>query len=444
MRKIGKGLLHPAWFMIGFWTFLYAIYFLAPINQTPPASIAGTAFVISQVLVFCIGSVLGAGGLGCSLLVQAPMTSQSLATPRIPRTMNTFFLIGISGALLSMFIKMLDLDFISLSGFAVLRAERAQQLLEATSFSSSLLSGVGFLTYPAGFIVLVLTLVLYETLPHYTRALSVLYVTVIFLLSIVTGGRSTIFITIIFLSLALYIRHCRGLSTLPRSRLIKFFILLLPIGFIGYSTLIWMVRFDFSGQSSDMFLAHADQAWGVTPTENLEALALALEQPSLVQNVVSNIFYFTQSISIIERILGMSEVPILLGTYHIDIAAAAARVFIDSDFMAQGYATLLDSNVYGFFTSAWGALYIDFGFFGSYIATLLWGVLAGVAHRHARRNIYSDGFTQYVFWTYSIMISFVSPPLGFSNSAVTLIWFILYRALGFFQENARLTRSVPH
>lgn len=439
MRR-GASLLHPAWLMIVFWTVLYAIYFVAPINQTPSISAAGTVFIASHILVFCIGSVLGSGGIGADIVAQGPATSPDAPISRTPRAINVFFLIGIFGALLSILGKVLSLDFFSLLGSAELRAERAQQLLDAVQLSSSGWSAVGFLTYPAGFVAIALTIVLYESLPRGSRVLLPIYVGLIFLLSFSTGGRSTIFVTMLFFTLAFYIRRCRGLSFFPRSRMIQLFIWSLLIGFVGYSTLIWQARNEISGQNIDEFLTHIEVNWGVTLSDSLGSSMLVLEQPGLTQNVISSVFYFTQSISIVERILEMSELPTLFGAYHIDLVAAAVRVFFDNpDFLGDGYAALLASNVYGFFTGAWGALYIDFGFMGSYVTALVWGSLAGVAHRNARKNIYLDGFTQYVFWMYSILVSFVSPPFGFSNSAVTFIWFVLYRFfVGPSQRNSRL------
>ena len=34
--------------------------------------------------------------------------------------------------------------------------------------------------------------------------------------------------------------------------------------------------------------------------------------------------------------------------------------------------------------------------------------------------------TRYVFWSYAVLISFVSPPFGFSNSFITFVWFVLF------------------
>jgi len=456
--------------MIGFWVFIYAVYFLAPIIQTPPVSLTGAAFVGSLVLVFCTSSVL-ASHWGGGFLVPASTASAAQLNVGLPRLINILFLIGISGAILSLYGKIISVEDISFCSFASLRTERAQQLLAARALSSSVLSGIGFLAYPAGFVAIVITLIRFEALPAFTRLLSIFYVPLLFLLSMVSGGRSTIFVIILFLGLAVYVRYCQGRTAIPKSQGAKSLLVILLIAFLGYSTLIWKVRAECSGQSPDAFLAHAEKAWGVKPTASLESLTRGVAQPdqvqsppdqvqsppaqvqsqpsqvlsqsSLVQSLVSSIFYVTQSLSIIERVLGMNEPPVLLGAYHIDLVAAALRASPGgSEFLAEGYSALLNSNVYGFFTSAWGALYIDFGLAGCYIATLLWGGLAGSAYRLARRNIYSGGVTQYVFWMYSILISFVSPPFGFSNSAVIFAWFLIYYLLRPQEQSTETTHLI--
>ncbi len=92
-------------------------------------------------------------------------------------------------------------------------------------------------------------------------------------------------------------------------------------------------------------------------------------------------------------------------------------------FLKHSYGVLLQANVYGFFTGAWTALYIDFNLF-SMILTLIWGYIVGRAWFHFKNypNILS-GIT-YVFSIYSIFISFVSSPFGFSNSFMIFFWLI--------------------
>ena len=286
---------------------------------------------------------------------------------------------------------------------------------------------MAFLTYPAGFVATLITLLRYEQCRRSTRRLALFYLPVVFTHSIAAGGRSPILVLIIFLAIACYLRRWYGQSAIPRSRPLKLLLFGLVGTFLAYSSVIWVVRADLAEMDTAAFLAHAEDTWGVTPSAALQAAAEALGAPNLVQTVMSSVFYFTAALSVTERILALSTSPMLLGGYQVDLVAGALRVVPGgNEFLANGYDILLDADIYGFFAGAWGALYIDFGIPGSVVAVVLWGFLAGRSHLALRRAPQSDGAALYAFWIYSVFISFVSPPLGFSNSALTFAWVLVF------------------
>jgi hypothetical protein len=253
------------------------------------------------------------------------------------------------------------------------------------------------------------------------------YLPVIFMHSIAAGGRSPILVLIIFVGLACYLRRWYGQSAIPHSRSLRILIFGLVGAFLAYSSVIWLVRSELAEMNTDAFFAHAEDTWGVTPGPALQAAAELLGAPNLVQSVMSSVFYFTGALSATERILALSASPMLLGGYQVDLVAGALRVIPGgNEFLAQGYDTLLEADIYGFFAGAWGSLYIDFGIPGSVLAVVLWGLLAGRSHLALRRAPQGDGAALYAFWTYSVFISFVSPPLGFSNSALTFTWVLVF------------------
>jgi hypothetical protein len=257
--------------------------------------------------------------------------------------------------------------------------------------------------------------------------LALLYQPIVFMHSIAAGGRSPILVLIIFVGLAIYLRRWYGQSAIPRSRPLRLLVLGLVAAFFVYSSVIWLVRSELADMNTDAFLAHADDTWGVTPSRSLSAAAELLGAPNLVQSVMSSIFYFTGALSNTERILALNTSPLLLGGYQVDLVAAAMRVIPGgNEFLARGYDTLLEADIYGYFAGAWGSLYIDFGFPGSVLAAVLWGVLAGRSQLALRRSPQGDGAALYSYWIYSVLISFVSPPLGFSNSALTLAWVLAF------------------
>ena len=423
-----RDLVHPGKLMFAFWLLVYAVYLAAPIHQEPAVSVAGLLFVWGLLTLFYVGTVLGAASV---IRRSTPAILTARPFSDLARQTGLVLSVGIVGAVLSLSEKLASIELFDLLGAAELRAERAQELLAAVQLTSPLLSGLGFLCYPAGFVGLVATMVSYETQSKSVRLLALTYISILFALTIVSGGRSTILVLIIFIGLAAYVRRYRGLPIIPRSTRLRYLLSALCILFVAYSTAIWQVRSSLNEGSHDAFFEHAELVWGVAPTKTLEDIGLALGGPSSTQSIMSTIFYFTQSVSIVERILTMSEVPVMLGAYHIDIVAAAMRAYpAATDFLADGYSELLDANVYGFFAGAWGALFIDFGLFGAAFGAVVWGWLAGRSFREARSDTEGRPTVMYVFWMYSVLISFVSPPLGFANSAITLFWFVVYCWIG--------------
>jgi hypothetical protein len=423
-----RSLFHPVWLMIYFWLFLYAMHSMAPYKPYPSITIFGTMFLVSHVCIFCLAAFCGARGLRNNISQEVKQNSFSPNNSAEYSGINLFFLISISGIIMGLFDKSSKLISISLSSIAESRSNQAQIVLDAVqSESSSILGLVSLISYPAYFVALVVTIVLYEYIPGKTRFLYFTNTLLIFLLSMASGGRSIIFVTIIFTVLALLVRKTRCNSMIPKSTGLRFIVLVTIISFIVYSSFVWKARAEVGGMHPNHFLTHIEQNWGITPSEKLVSLSNTIDNPEVIQNFVSSLFYLTQSIAITERIIAIDQTPILLGAHHIDVVAAGFRLFSDDfSFLKLGNAILLQENVYGFFTGAWGALYIDYGFWGSYLATILWGLCAGTSHRHTRRQPYSNGYILYLFWMYSILISFISPPFGFSNSAVTFVWFVLF------------------
>lgn len=422
-----KRLLHPASAMLAFWAALYALTYLGPITQRPGVSLEGFLFIGGLLSLFVLASVLGSARMRDTPRPPAIATVDAKMYLRRNNLLRWLLLIACVGGLLGMYSKLSAVDSLSLLASAALRAERAQQLLEAAQITSGAAGAVAFLTYPAGFVATLITLLRYEQCRTSTRALALCFIPIVFLNSMAAGGRSPILVLIIFVGLAIYLRRWYGFGAIPRSRPLRFLVIGLVVAFFAYSTVIWLVRSELSDMNTDAFLAHADETWGITPGRSLEALAAMLGAPNLVQSVMSSVFYFTGALAITERILAMDGPLWLLGGYHIDLAAALYRAIPGgNEFLARGYDILLDADVYGYFAGAWGALYIDFGVPGSILAVVLWGVLAGRSHRALRRLPQGDGAALYAFWIYSVFISFVSPPLGFSNSGLTFFWFLVF------------------
>lgn len=421
----------PAWLMSLYWLFLYFIYLVAPIHQTPQLTWPGLLFELTHIAFYVIGATWCArASLRIARSRDYGMVAgyyRQAGSSREYGAVRLVLMIGILGGLLSAYAKLSLVGEYSLAALASLRTERAQEVLYADQVKSSIASVLAFFFYPAGFVGLVATLLRYETVSANTRMLAGLYVVVVFLLTIIAGGRSPVMVLLLFTAITFYLRKCLGLSTVPASGSLRFGMSFLLLVFIAYSSLVWAIRSHASGLDLEAFMRHAETVWGVRPSDWLLSVASWTGKPEIVQTIMSSIFYFTQNLSITERVLDARyDIVPMLGGYQVDLVAALLRSFPTSaEFLAAGNQVLLDANVYGFFTGAWASLFVDFGYF-SLLMVLLWGYLSGRAYRNLVRKGGLVNETRYIFWTYAVFISFVSPPFGFSNSFITFVWFVIF------------------
>ncbi len=434
--------IHPAWVMLLFWCFIFQIYIFGPITLTPEISFLGFFFIVAHIALFATSSTLIPTSAYKQLPGQKTPTNFKLRQDA-QNIICMFLLIGIAGGLLSILSKLNVLEGFNLQSIAKLRTLRAQSLLHGGEAQSGVASILAFLTYPAGFVGLVAGILHYETTGRFTRLALYLYVFIIFFVAIVAGGRSPILLLLLFLAIACYTRTILGRSCIPKSRPLRIGAILLLVVFIVYSSIVWTVRSTESGQNNTQFFKHAANVWGAKPKPYLLEASTRLNTPSLTKNVLSSVFYLTQSLSVTERILTNPEdIPTLFGAYHVDLFAAGLRDLPEGgEFLEDKYRVLLDANVYGYFTGAWGALFIDFGYFSFFVAAL-WGALAGLSWRNLKNRPSLHAAVMYVFWIYSIFISFVSPPFGFSNSFMVFIWFFLFSFLNRLSEKYAITSGI--
>lgn len=416
--------IHPAVVMILFWTSIISIYFFGPIRLTPGMSVVGGLFLCTHILLFITGSAIALilsykNAPHRALIVDDQHAMQQL--------ISIFLLISVLGGLFSILGRIADLDEINLMAISKLRTLKAQSLLHGGEASSSILSMLAFFMYPAGFIALVAAILQYEEISNLARLLVYIFIGIMFCVAILAGGRSPILLLILFVSIACYTRTVLGKSWMPHSRVLRWGSVGLLLAFVAYSSIIWSVRSNESGKSTEQYLQHAANVWGAAPRPYLLAASNWLNHPNLTFSVLGPVFYLTQSISVTEKILATAEdIPHVLGGYHIDLMAAVLRRIPESALLLKdNYEILLNTSIYGYFTGAWGALFIDFGYF-SLLAAMIWGFLAGLSWVKLKNNPTLLTSVFYVFWIYSIMISFASPPFGFSNSLMVFVWFVLF------------------
>ncbi len=397
-----------------------ALAIVGPVIQEPPVSWYGVGQQLGLMAAFCFA-------YGVANRTVSWRGAPSIAALPAASWIWIFLCIGIAGTCLQLASKLSSMDSIGLEGFAVLRQQRAEQLLLSQPAVSARWAGLGFLAYPAGIVGCCAVLRCYEDMRGMHVLLVLVFLAGLVALTVVAGGRGPLFAAAAVLVSTLALRKLDGRRAVPPSLTLRYIGIISALGFIAYSMMLWSVRSELSAMDAERFLSNTEGAWGMSVRPEVRNLLEPLVGLEGLRMMVLSSFYLSQSFSVFERVASAPELPIMLGLYEVDALAAGYRVIVGADagLLATGNWALLDLKVYGFFAGAWGSLVIDFGFSGAIAAALAWGWFAGRSWGAAARCPGMPVTFMLPYWCASSLWSFASSPIGFSNAAVLLGWFVV-------------------
>lgn len=323
---------------------------------------------------------------------------------------------SLAGLLFIVFERTVSTDLVGLAGFTELRYLRAEELATGTERERGWLTYFGWLLYPGLYLVCVVGFLCYDELSRRTKLLLLLNMLGPFVLAVLYGGRSPILALFLLLLSACVVRIAVGKSALPRSAMFKLLGVTALVVFVVYTNLIWFERLELTSQTVEMFLSHVATIWGIEPGASLVDLLVGLDQLDFLVPLLGLYFYLFQGPATLEKILSTESIPILFGGQHIDIVAAAFLIFSPTrEMLARGYDALLDANIYGFFTTAWGSLFIDISYL-TFIFAAIWGWVSGLMYWRLKRRRQLGDAALYAFLMYTVLISPISAPFGLANS----------------------------
>jgi hypothetical protein len=138
--------------------------------------------------------------------------------------------------------------------------------------------------------------------------------------------------------------------------------------------------------------------------------------------LVSTYFYLTHGVRILDLTWNArQQISPRWGVYEVGVVSPIIRVFFPQSGLLDEMAVQLKAaDIYGFFPSAWGAAYIDFGIAGAVIYVLIWGFAAGWSNSGTKHSALTLPPLLLTFVLGSILLSPVQGPLGIANSAMVL------------------------
>lgn len=317
-------------------------------------------------------------------------------------------------------------DLFDLAAAYSARSVSADALLKAEVSESSVWFQLAFVTYPAAYVYTGLHLLYAPRIRP--LPLLVFGLAPFILAGMVMGGRMPILYGLLLSWLAL--RQGNRIRTATRKesarpshpRLILVIWTLLAAAALLYFAEVFLVRAETAGGAEAMFEL-AQNLWGISfsgPTAEAMFALLGIELSYLVFVFA---WYGFQGLVIGNELLFSYAEPAQWGAYGVDLFSALLRR-LDPERLASGFDALMDLNVYGFFPSAWGSLFVDFRY-GAIGFAIAWGAIAGLAYRRIVVEQRQDWLLVGPFITIGILCSTINTPLGFTNGLVTHFWLIV-------------------
>jgi hypothetical protein len=312
------------------------------------------------------------------------------------------------------------------------RSDQANALLNGLESSSSIFFQIAFLLYPSGYIFIVLHII-YAKRINYLN-LIIFGFTPIVLAMLVMGGRFPILFAFSIAYFAFRVRKNKAvelgheyngnqIKRKKNSPLIYFLTAIILISSLYYFSLVFFVRAESLGGSSIMF-SFADEVWGIKFNGFLSSFIFTLLGGDGTFLLFIFCWYAVQGFVMTNFIFTFYDGPLQFGSYGIDIFSAIFRRIFGS-FVTNNFSSLLDIGTYGFLPSAFGSLFVDFGYLGI-IVCFIWGRWSTLVYKKSKIGDMRSLILM-PFMLSGILFSLINTPFGFTNGFITYIWlFIIY------------------
>lgn len=204
--------------------------------------------------------------------------------------------------------------------------------------------------------------------------------------------------------------------------LIKLLWLVLLGALFLYFVAVFSTRAAVVGGSAEMF-AVAEDLWGIGFRGLFSDTIFSMLGDDLAYLTFIFSWYVVQGVVMCNYLFSWYDGPLQLGIYGVDLISAVMRRF-DPQRVSDGFDSLLTLGTYGFFPSAWGSLYVDFGYF-ALVLCIAWGAFAALCYKRIVLQRRQDWLLVGPFVTIGVVCSTINTPLGFTNGFVTHVWLLV-------------------
>lgn len=441
-----KNFLKPGYLLLTLWLIMLPVFYMQPIEYHQEIGFQVWAYIFSGIGLF----ILGEKYASCAFFTNSKTVCVSVS--RLNLTVLVTALLGIAGIILLSYDKLFLSGLDYTKGLAYIREIRGIQLASKIDLPRSFWLYLGYpffsFSYPA---IMLLVINARQIRPSIARVAQLSLLSPVGY-ALLYGGRMPVLILFLLLVSCCLIRRLQGKTFFPREHALLVKIILLGLCLAVYSNHVLSQRRDASNMMIyKNFLTNARISWGVEPKPWLdEAMDNDLVSFNMGMNLITNSMYITNGIVSLSKIIENDRTFIpYWGTYQVGILSPILRIFsTDANLADLMEAHLKAASIFGFYTTAWGAIFLDFGLIGAVFFILSWGLISGLAARSLKQTSDTAGHLILAFCLTSIVMSIFNGPFGMANSFLIFISLIgtviLLKEWDFKFLKNRLMVGFPH
>jgi hypothetical protein len=412
----------PAHLMLGTWLMFFLFFFIAPLQYNRNISSTTIGF-----LLLCIGAFV----VGCLLTQQLSTNMPSRQFPEnlgvqdtwdVNKMLRVFALLGLFGAALVIFSKV----FIGGLNLAQAPGELRQQLgAEADILKGrGILLWMGMLLYSFSNVAIIIYILKGEACDRITAGAVALTSFTPSAVILLYGGRSSGILVLVFGGCAVLIRRASGQTLLPKAYFLR------PLLIIHLTLVVFGSLYIFADRalalgystSTDALYSYAYSLDATIP----EPLKPIIEGETLTASVVANILmgvaYVTQSFTELDYLINVNDPGPFYGEYQGWLISKGLRVILGLPDSAEHIEGSIHHT--GLFFSAWGGMFLDFGFWLSPVISFIIGLVAGRLYQKGIKQGSLQAKIWLVFMYMFILLSPIHSLLQMGNSLQTLLCLI--------------------
>jgi oligosaccharide repeat unit polymerase len=407
----------PARLLLVTWSVALAAYALGPFTYHVVPSASTWLFVAACTSAFVVGSLFG-GTLRLRPAGAASADHEDSAADLVATVSGLLGLLGIA-AIAADKLLLSGLDYSQ--GISALRNQRADQVMTETHLAlpRSPLLYLGFVTFAFGIASYLVYFLRPQALRTRTTVLAHLGLLSPAIFSWLYGGRSPLWLLFVLVVGAVLARVLGGRPILPEGAG-RVVLAALVIANVAYTMYIFQDRRDqIDLRYYDQMKALFEDHYPGTPSPAIERLVKkGVVDVRHAMNGVILFYYFSHEMPVLELTMRDSRAGPYFGQYQFYLLSAfLARVAPGLSLDARMTRDLRAVGVYGWFSSAWGGMYLDFGAIGAPVFAFLCGWLSGGTYREALRT---QRLSSQLFFCYVVGGILVSPVFSMFTISISL------------------------